>query len=96
MLAASHEMLDNMCIRKVRVCLAQEPEMHKSFHGPVLLLSWFLMPASQAFLLFRKFHSRGFLADFKESLYEVSELISVLVFKLWSDGEKTNEERGSS
>lgn len=45
------------------------------------------MSASRAFLLFRKFHSCGFLAGFEESLYEVSELVSVLVFKLWSDGE---------
>lgn len=46
------------------------------------------MSASQAFLLFRKFHSCGFLAGFEESLYEVSELIGGLVFKLWSEGEK--------
>ena len=64
----------------------------QSFPGPVLLLSLLLMSASQAFLLFRKFHSCGFLAGFEESLYEVSELVSVLIFKLWSDGGKKNEE----
>lgn len=70
--------------------------MHKTFHGSILLLSLLLISASQAFLLLRKFHSCGFLAGFKESLYEVSELVSVLVFKLWSDGEEKNEEMGSS
>lgn len=46
------------------------------------------MSASRAFLLFQKFHSCGFLAGSEESLYELSELIGVLVFELWSDGEK--------
>ena len=53
-----------------------------------LILSSLIIPSSQAFLLFRKSHSCGFLAGFEESLYEVSELVSVLVFKLWSDSEK--------
>lgn len=66
--------------------------MHKSFHGPVLLLSLLLMSATQAFLLFRKFHSCGFLADFKESLYKMSELVSVLVFKLVRRWKKKNED----
>lgn len=70
-------------------------DLHRNFQGPVWLLSLLLMSASQAFPLFRKFHSCGFLAGFEESLYEVSELVSVLVFKLWSDGE-TEKRRGSS
>lgn len=69
--------------------------MHKGFHSPVLPLS-LLMLASRAFLLFRKFHSCGFLAGFEESLYEESELIGVLVFKLWSDSKKKKKGRVSS
>lgn len=66
-------------------------EVCKSFHSPVLLLSLLTMSASWAFLLFQKFHSCGFLAGSEESLYEVSELIGVLVFELWSDSEKKME-----
>lgn len=59
-----------------------------------LILSLLIVSSSQAFLLFRKSHSCGFLASFEESLYEMSELGSVLVFKLWSDSGKKIKERG--
>ena len=58
------------------------------FPWPNLILSLSTRLASQAFLPFRKFHSCGFLAGFTESLYKVGELVSVLVFKLWSDSGK--------
>ena len=64
------------------------------FPWPNHILSLLTRLASQAFLLFRKFHSCGFLAGFKESLYKVSELVSVLVFKLWSDSGKKKKRDG--
>lgn len=65
------------------------------FPWPNPILSLLIRLASQAFLLFRKFHFCGFLAGFTESLYKVGELVSVLLFKLWSDsGEKKNKEMG--
>ena len=67
------------------------------FPWPNPILSLLIRLASQAFLLFRKFHSCGFLAGFTESLYKVGELVSVPVFKLWSDSggkKKKTEEMG--
>ena len=64
------------------------------FPWPNLILSLSTRLASQAFLLFRKFHSCGFLAGFTESLYKVGELVSMLLFKLWSDSGKIKKEMG--